>query len=207
MCCGGHKRRSLHGHDLGGARWKAASYCGAQTLLLRSDGAVIGHGVGMGGDDVDLRCRCDADSLGGDDGFVLEPTEEDDDEGVLREQEEEAASRGWAWRPPTVRISLGLEAPALLPTAKLCQLPEPAAMVCACPGASHVLGHSGAIYSARWHGTTASRGPCSSPWSCWTPPSPAQRLVEISALSAHVLLRTAAGGALSFGDPQEGVSA
>jgi alpha-tubulin suppressor-like RCC1 family protein len=83
-------------------------------------------------------------------------------------------------------------------------LPEPACAVCACPGRSYVLGISGAVYSARWHGAGASRGPSVSPWTCWSPPSPSQRVCEISSLSAHVLLRTAAGSALSFGEPHEG---
>lgn len=207
MCCAGlETRRSLHGHMLGGACWKAASFCGAQTLLIRaSDGALVGHGPGISGAEVFLSCRCDAD-CNGEDGCAVEDVAEEaeDEEEAMREQEEEAASRGWAWRRPTASVSLGLEHPLHLPSARLLALPEPAAMACACPGRSHVLGESGCVYSARWLGTSASSGPSASPWTCWRPPTPSQRVIEISALSAHVLLRTVAGSALSFGDPQDG---
>ena len=209
MCCGGSSRRSLHGHTIEGA-WSAASYCGRQGLLVRSDGVLVGEGPGIRGAEVTFACRCDltrdcaANSEADGQGM-----EEDDEEMVemddaMREQEEEARSRGWGWRPSAASVSLGAGPPSSRLEAKRVELPESAASVAACPGRSHVLGVSGAVYSARWHGHLGSRGPSASPWSCWSPPSAAQRVVELSALSAHVLLRTATGGAMAFGDPQQG---
>ena len=209
MCCGGSGRqRSLHGHVVSSSSaFKAASYCGRQALLIRSDGALLGDGPGMRGAELMLDCRCDADVNGcdgcdGADAQMDEWTAEE--EAAMQEQEEEAASRGWGWRPRDQTAGLGLGSPSLPVEAKLLALPEAAMAVCACPGRSHVLGQSGAVYSARWHGRHACHGPSASLWTCWMPPSPALRVVEISALSAHVLLRTGAASAMSFGEPQEG---
>ena len=207
MCCGGSSRRSLHGHIIDGA-WNAASYSGRQGLLVRSDGALVGEGPGIRGAAVVLACRCDltrdcADSEANGQGVEDEDEEMEMDD-AMREQEEEARSRGWGWRPSAAFVSFGAGPPSSRLEAKRVELPESAAAVAACPGRSHVLGVSGAVYSARWHGSMASRGPSASPWSCWSPPSASQRIVELSALSAHVLLRTATGGAMAFGDPQQG---
>ena len=212
MGCGGSaRRRSLHGHTISSrsCTWTAASYCGQQALFIRSDGALVGSGPGMcDGPAVCLECHCDADAHGCD-GAEAEADDgggwvvDDDDEAVVREQEEEAACRGWAWRPSACAGSLGLDALSTI-DAQYLSLPEAAVAACACPGRSHVLAASGAVYSARWHGQRASRGPSVSPWSVWRPPSAAERVVELSALSAHVLLRTQAGSALSFGEPSEG---
>ena len=209
MSCGGSARhRSLHGHSISSPHaWKAASYCGRQTLLVRSDGAVIGDGPGMRGAGVNLNICCDA-HVDGCDGHAVEAEAEPgwsaEEEAVIREQEEEAASRGWGWRPREHVAGLGLGSPSLPVDAKLIALPEPATAACACPGRSFVLGESGSVYSARWVGQNGVRGPSASPWSRWSPTSPALRVVEISALSAHVLLRTASGCAMSFGEPHEG---
>lgn len=210
MACGGSaRRRSLHRHSISSSNaWKTASYCGRQVLLVRSDGAVIGNGLGMRGTDVVLECRCDADAHGCDGCEAVEEADPGwtaEEEALIREQEEEAASRGWGWRPREHAASLGLGPPSLPLEAKLLALPEAAVAACACPSRSHVLGLSGAVYSARWHGALASAGPSASPWArCWAPPSAGMRVIEISALSAHVLLRTAAGTAMSYGEPQEG---
>lgn len=209
MCCGGSgMRRSLHEHMITSHAWKAASYCGRQVLLVRSDGALIGDGPGMRGADVMLVCACGADAHGSDGAAVdnddVGPGLTPEEEALMREQEEEAASRGWAWRPKPQHVGLGLGSTALPIGAKLLALPEAAAAACACPGRSHVLGESGAVYSARWHGQLGCSGPSASPWGVWRPPSPALRVVEISALSAHVLLRTSNASAMSYGDPQEG---
>ena len=90
-------------------------------------------------------------------------------------EEEEAASRGWGWRRPVVDLGLGLGLPSASLSGKLLPLPELAAAVCACPSRSYVLGRSGAIYSARWHGRNASLGPSMSPWTSWVPPTGGQR--------------------------------
>lgn len=217
MSCGGSHQLSLHLHKLmpqlahGVAHGvRAASYCGRQVLLVRADGTVLGDGPGLDqGLDVPLCCECDAGELVGG-GAEAEPEGDAmpactlEEEEKMREEEEEAASRGWSWRPRTQPTTLGLGPPAQSCKVKALRLPEAIVAACACPGRSHLLGQSGALYSARWHGQRACRGPSSSPWSCWTPPSPALRVVEISALSAHVLLRTAGGDAMSFGDPNEG---
>ena len=204
MCCGGpHGRRSLHRHSLlgGSGSWAAASYCGRQALLVRSDGVLVGDGPGIRGTDVHLECVCDADR-DGEDGAEADgaDADEDDDPAVL-EQEEEARSRGWAFRKREEVACLGCGSPDAPVDAKLVSLPEAATHVCACPGRSFVLGTSGAIYSARWLG--ASSTPSASPWTRWAPAA-GERVVEISALTAHVLLRTAGGQALAFGDPCEG---
>ena len=209
MSCGGSaRRRSLHGHTISSSfAFKTASYCGRQALLVRSDGALIGDGPGMRGVGVVLDCNCDADVHGCDGAEAeveAEPAMTAEEEAVIREQEEEAACRGWGYRAREHAACIGCGPPALLLEAKLLALPEAAVAACACPGRSFVLGQSGAVYSARWHGALASRGPSVSPWSCWVPSSPALRVVEISALSAHVLLRTASASAMSFGEPQEG---
>ena len=123
----------------------------------------------------------------------------------LLAEEEEAASRGWGWRRPVIDLGLGLGLPsASLLSGKLLPLPELAAAVCACPSRSYVLGRSGAVYSARWYGRGASLGPSTSPWTSWIPASGGQRVIQISALSSHVLLCTADGSAMAFGDPQDG---
>lgn len=211
MCCGGSSRqRSLHGHSImSSSAWKAASYCGRQALLVCSDGSVVGDGPGMHGAEFLLSCRCDAETDGcdgclpdADDDYAAGWTAEEEE--MISAQEEEAASRGWGWRPREQAAGLGLGATAAPVESKLLALPEAAADVSACPSRSHVLGQSGSVYSARWHGQHACRGPSASPWSCWTPPSPALRVVELSALSAHVLLRTSSGSAMSFGEPSDG---
>ena len=53
--------------------------------------------------------------------------------------------------------------------------------------------------STRWHGSRTGQSSTASPWSVWRPPSPVQRIVEISALYSHALLRTEAGIAMAFG--------
>ena len=202
-CGGSDRRRSLHGHVMAG-RWAAASYNRRQSLLVRaSDGAVVGELPACNGGDVALHICCEAECQG--DGAARDDDDDDDDDDdeLIREQEEEAASRGWGWRRPTGAVSLGTGAPGCIRCA-LVALPEPATAVCACPASSYVLGCSGAVYSARWHGQRAARGPSSSPWTCWLPPSAALRVVELSAIASHALLRTQAGGALAYGDPADG---
>ena len=103
MCCGGSdRRRSLHGHAIStSSGWKAVSYCGRHCLLVRSDGSLIGDGPGMRGSELVLHCRCDAD-VDGCDGCAGADADDfltAEEELAMREQEEEAASRGWAWRP------------------------------------------------------------------------------------------------------------
>ena len=204
MCCGGpDRRRSLHRHSLAGA-WTAASYCGRQVLLVRSsDGAVIGDGPGIHGTEIHLECACDADRQGEDGAEADGADADDDDDPVVLEQEEEARSRGWNLATRAEVACLGCGSPNAPTDAKIIALPEPARGVCACPGRSFILGASGAVYSARWHGTAASRTPSASPWTRWAPTA-GERVVEISAVSAHVLMRTAIGRAMAFGDPQEG---
>ena len=208
MSCAGGRQLPLHGHTLGGgARWVAASYCGRQVLLVRSDGALIGHGAGMQGPDAGLSCSCDAEDCVIDAGGAEAEAEDDDeeDEEAALEQEEEAQSRGWGWRRPTVTHALGLGAAALPLEALHLALPEAAAAACACPGRSFVLGRSGAVYSARWHGPAASRSPSAgSPWTRWAPSSAGEIVLEISAIASHVLLRSSSGRAMGFGDPHEG---
>ena len=209
MSCAGGRQLPLHGHTLGGgASWTAASYCGRQVLLVRSDGALIGHGTGMQGADAGLSCSCDAEDsvidAGGAEAEAEDEEDEEDEEATL-EQEEEAQSRGWGWRRPTATHALGLGAAALPLEALRLALPEAAAAACACPGRSFVLGRSGAVYSARWHGPAASRSPSAgSPWTRWAPSSAAEIVLEISAISSHVLLRSSSGRAMAFGDAHEG---
>lgn len=150
MCCGGSNRRSLHGHTIDGA-WSSASYCGRQGLLVRSDGALIGEGPGIRGTVVSLACGCDlaldgADTEANGHGVEMEEEEEEEMDDAMREQEEEARSRGWGWRPPAAFVCLGAGPPSSRLESQRVDLPESAAAVAACPGRSHVLGVSGAIY-------------------------------------------------------------
>ena len=213
MCCGGPtRRRSLHAHELrsGTGSWLAASYCGRQALLLRSDGVVLGDGPALRGADGDhCECCCEADAEGTD------GAEAEDDEGLdgvagweeqlMLEQEEEARSRGWGWQRPQHADSFGLASASSSLQTTLLEIPEVATAVRACPGRSHVLGASGAVYSARWVGQAGSSGRgFVSPWTCWTPPSAGFAVTAIAAGSAHVVLATAGGHAMAFGDPQDG---
>ena len=109
----------------------------------------------MRGSELPLTVRCDAD-VNGCDGAEAEAEAEDssarlsaEEEDAVREQEEEAASRGWSWRPSEHAPCLGTASP--LAPLEVMHLPlrEAAVAACACPSRSHVLGESGSVYSVR----------------------------------------------------------